>query len=81
MAFTLSERTILSVSNRKLDQQQLDIHQLFSFFFKTDFLGTSPWRLVFSESSTYGMPIMIKVGFTREHLKTDLFPILQGQVY
>lgn len=32
MVFTLSERTILSISNRKLDQQQLDIHQLFSFF-------------------------------------------------
>lgn len=66
---------------QKDGQRQIELHQLF-LFFKNQFLGTIPWRPVFSENSTNGMTIMIGVRFTRKHLqkKKYLFQFV-GQVW
>lgn len=37
--------------------------------FVNQFLGTNPWRPVFSKSPTNGMTILIEVRFTRKHLR------------
>lgn len=68
-AYFISENNSIHFK-QKDGQQQIQLHQLFLFFFLNQFLGTIPWRPVFSESS-----IMIGVGFTRKHLKRYLFPV------